>query len=177
MTELAYKFTRPGARSAFTGFAWPVGEWVEVAGKLELCRNGIHACRPEALPRWLDDELWLVELEGVEVEQDGLLLARRCRLVSRVEEWDSEASLALARWCVQRAQELAARNPDPLVRRRADHIAQIAESPDPSATALAMYTTAHTFDDAEGTYYEERGRQADWLRKRLQLDAIAVGSA
>jgi hypothetical protein len=177
VTELAYKFTRPGARSPFTGFTWPRNEWVEVEGKLEMCANGIHACRPEALPRWLDDELWLVELDDVEVEQDGVLLARRGRFVARIEGWDADASLALARSCVGRAQELADRNPDPLIRRRADHIAQIAESPDPSATALTMYTTAHTFDDADGTYYEERRRQADWLRERLQLDAIAVRSA
>lgn len=174
MSELAYKFTRPGARSPFSGFMWPVGEWVEVEGEVELCRNGIHACRPEALSRWLDDELWLVELEEVEIEEDGLLAARRGRLVSRIEAWNAEAALELARWCVQRAQELAGRNPDPLVSRRADHIAQIAKSPDPSATALTMYTTAHTYDDAEGTYHEERRRQAAWLREHLQLEAIAL---
>jgi hypothetical protein len=177
MSELAYKFTRPGGRSAFTGFAWPVDEWIEADGHLELCKNGIHACRVEALPRWIDDELWLVELEGVELEQDGVLLARRGRLVTRIESWDAEASIELARWCVGRAQELAAKNPDPLVRRRADHIAQIAESPDPSATALTMYTTAHSYDEAEGTYYEERSRQADWLRNRLELDAVGAQTA
>ena len=31
MTQLAFKFTRPGARSPFTGFEWPQGEWVEAA--------------------------------------------------------------------------------------------------------------------------------------------------
>jgi hypothetical protein len=177
VSDLAYKFTRPGGRSPFTGFAWPVGEWIEVDGELELCGNGIHACRAEALPRWIDDELWLVELEGVEVEQDGLLLARRGRLIERIEGWDAEASIELARWCVARAEELAATNPDPLVRRRAEHIAQIAESADPSATALTMYTTAHTYDDAEGTYYEERSRQAGWLRDRLQLDEVGLRTA
>ena len=97
MSELADKSTRPGARSPFSGFMWPVGEWVEVEGEVELCRNGIHACRPEALSRWLDDELWLVELEEVEIEEDGLLAARRGRLVSRIEAWNAEAALELAR--------------------------------------------------------------------------------
>ncbi len=36
MTELAYKFTKPGAVSPFTGFEWPVGEWVEVEGETLL---------------------------------------------------------------------------------------------------------------------------------------------
>ena len=30
--DIAYKFTRPGARSPFTGFVWPRGEWVEAIG-------------------------------------------------------------------------------------------------------------------------------------------------
>jgi hypothetical protein len=177
MTQLAYKFTRPGARSAFTGYAWPQGDWVEVEGEIGLCANGIHACRPEALPRWIDDELWLVELDDVEAEHDGVLLARRGRLLERIEAWDAETSRELARYCAARVRELAEQSPDALVRERAEMIAAIADGPDPSATALAMYTTAHTFDEVDGSYYEERRRQAEWLRDRLQLDLVASGAA
>jgi hypothetical protein len=177
MSVLAYKFTRPGARSPFTGFAWPQGEWVEVEGEVALCENGIHACRPEALPRWIDDELWLVELEDVHAEHDGVVIARRGRLLERVDGWDAEASRELARSCAERVRELAARTTDPLVHGRAEMIAAIADGPDPSATALAMYTTAHTFDEVDGSYYEERRRQADWLRERLELDAVGLGAA
>ena len=175
---LAYKFTLPGARSPFTGFAWTAGDWVEAEGELGLCRNGIHACRPEALPRWLNDELWLVELEDVEAEHEGVLIARRGRLVERIEGWDAEAARELARSCAARVRELAQERPDPLIRMRADDIAGIADGPDPSATALAMYTTAHTFDEAvPGGYDDERRRQAAWLRERLQLDAVGLGTA
>jgi hypothetical protein len=172
VTTTAYKFTRPGAVSAFRDFTWQPGEWIEVEGDLGLCRNGVHACRVEALPRWLDDELWRVEVDDVHSELDGLVVARRGRLVERVLAWDTEASRELARSCVARALEFADRVPDELVRRRTTMIAAIAEGPDPSATALTMYTTAHMFDDVEpGSYYEERGRQAEWLRERLGLDA------
>lgn len=177
MTQLAYKFTRPGARSPFTGFAWPQGEWVEAEGEIGLCANGIHACRPEALPRWIDDELWLVELEEVEEEHDGVLIARRARLLERIEAWDAETSRELARSCAARVREVAEQSRDPLVQGRAEMIAAIADGPDPSATALALYTTAHTFDDVDGSYYEERRRQAEWLRERLQLDTVATGTA
>jgi hypothetical protein len=177
MSELAYKFTRPGGRSPFAGFVWPQGEWVEVDGDIGLCTNGIHACRPEALPRWIDDELWLVELEDVQAEHDGVVIARRGRLVERIEGWDAETSRELARSCAARVRALAEQIPDPLVHGRAEMIAEIADGPDPSATALAMYTAAHTFDDVEGSYYEERRRQADWLRERLQLDTIGLGAA
>jgi hypothetical protein len=177
MTEIAFKFTRPGGRSPFTGFAWEPGEWTEAEGELGLCRNGIHACRVEALPRWVGDELWVVELEDVEHEHHGVLVARRGRLLERIEAWNAETSRELARSCAMRVRELAQENPDQLVRRRADHIAEIAEGPDPSATALTMYTTAHTFDEAvAGGYDAERRRQAEWLRERLRLDS-ALGAA
>jgi hypothetical protein len=177
VTELAYKFTRPGARSPFTGFTWSPGEWVEVEGHVGLCTNGIHACRQEALPRWVNDELWLIELDEVQEEHEGVLIARRGRLLERIEGWDAEASRELARSCAARVRELAARNSDPLVHGRARMIAEIADGPDPSATALAMYTTAHTFDEVDGSYYDERRRQAEWLRERLQLDAVGLGTA
>ena len=170
MAEVAFKFTRPGGRSPFTGFAWPVGEWVEATGDVELCANGVHACRADALPRWLDDELWRVELEDVEAEHDGVLVARRGRLLERIDAWGPETARELARSCARRARELAERTEHPLIRRMADDIEGIAEGPDSSATALSMYTTAHAFDVAEpGAYYEERRRQADWLRERLSL--------
>jgi hypothetical protein len=168
--EVAYKFTRPGARSSFTGFEWPVGEWVEVEGTVGLCANGIHACRVEALPRWVDAELWRIELEDVEVEHEGVLVARRGRLLERIEGWDADASRELARSCVARVRDAADRHPEPLLRRRAEMIPEIAEGPDPSAVALSMYTTAHALDEVvPGSYWDERRRQAEWLRDRLGL--------
>jgi hypothetical protein len=168
--EVAYKFTRPGARSPFTGFEWPVGAWVEVEGAVGLCANGIHACRVEALPRWVDAELWRIELEDVQVEHEGVLVARRGRLLDRIEAWDADTSRALARSCAARVREAADRHPEPLLRRRAEVIPEIAEGPDPSAVALSMYTTAHALDEVvPGSYWEERRRQAEWLRDRLGL--------
>jgi hypothetical protein len=102
MSELAYKFTRPGARSPFTGFEWRRDEWVETEGEVALCANRVHACRAEALPRWIDDELWRIELDGVEAERDGVLVARRGRLVERVDGWNAAMARELARSCARR---------------------------------------------------------------------------
>jgi len=171
VTETAYKFTRPGARSPFTGFEWPVGEWVEAEGEVGLCANGIHACRIEALPRWLDDELWRIEVDGIEEEHDGVVVARRARLLERIEAWNAETSRELARSCAARIRELAQEHADPLLQRRAQMIPEIADGPDPSATALSMYTTAHAADEVvPGSYWVERRRQAEWLRERLGLE-------
>lgn len=173
MSEIAYKFTQAGRRSPFTGFQWPMSEWVEAEGHVGLCVNGIHACREEALPRWIDDELWRVEVEDVREEHEGVVVARRARMLERVEGWNPGTSRELARSCAARARQLADDHPDPLIRKMADDIGATAEGPDPSATALAMYCTAHAADLAvPDGYRDERRRQAEWLRNRLQLHAL-----
>jgi hypothetical protein len=54
----------------------------------------------------------------------------------------------------------------------ADDIDGTANGPDPSATALAMYCTAHAFDVAvPGGYAAERRRQAEWMVEQLKLTA------
>jgi hypothetical protein len=111
---IAYKFLSPGAVGLFSRLDWPVphdalpGAWVEAEGPLEVCRNGIHACRPDGLIEWLDAELWRVELGEPVMESEAGLVAPRGRLLSRVGEWDDEAARALAGACVLRARDRAA---------------------------------------------------------------------
>lgn len=171
MSRPAFKFTRTGARSPFTGYAWPRNEWVKADGDVGLCLNGIHACRVEALPRWIDDELWRIEVDGVHQEVDGVLVARRGRLVDRIEGWNAETARELARSCARRAHDLEATHPDPVVRAVARDVIGIAEgSDDESDPPLAMFVIAHALELAvPGGYQAERRRQADWLRDRLGL--------
>ena len=80
---IAHKFLGAGAEGVFSGFKWPTplpghpGPWVDVSGPLTPGSNGIHACRTWELMNWIDDELWLVELDGEIQETDGVLVACR----------------------------------------------------------------------------------------------------
>jgi hypothetical protein len=109
---IAYKFLSRGAVGLYSGFPWPTpegndpGSWVEVSGELLAGLNGIHACLPTDLVNWLDDELWLVELDGY-LEAEGLLVARRGRLLDRVEAWDGKAADGFAHACVLSARDHA----------------------------------------------------------------------
>src|SRR5205823_13571896 len=76
---IAYKFLDDGRVGPFTGFHWPVGEWVD-AGGVDPCLEGIHACRMRDLPVWLGRELWEIELDGSVVEQERKLASPRGRL-------------------------------------------------------------------------------------------------
>ena len=91
----AYKFLASGARGPISGFAWPTprdgtpGGWVEADGPLTMCDRGAHLCRPADLSYWIHDELWEVETEGENIAGIDCLIARRARLVRRIEEWQA----------------------------------------------------------------------------------------
>ena len=86
---MAYKFLHAGGVGLFSGFAWPLpeggepGAWVAIEGDPVRCTNGIHACDAAALVDWIDDELWVIELNGAVSTSDGVLVAAQGRLLDR----------------------------------------------------------------------------------------------
>jgi hypothetical protein len=102
-----WKFLGDGARSPFTGFRWETAEWAAAAGQ-DPCRDGFHACRAGDLPYWLNDELWVVELAAPVVVRPHKVVARRARLVEKVEEWSSATAREFAGACVARTAGHAA---------------------------------------------------------------------
>jgi hypothetical protein len=145
-----------------------VGEWVDIDGPLVPSRRGIHACRERDLAHWLDDELWVAELDGTILEEDRMLVASRGRLVSQVGEWDGTAMRELADACVARGRAYP-------------------ESGDaggwashPAGAVSAIYMVAHAAGlaaaQAGGEYDagfdDERAWQADWIAARFALEPL-----
>src|SRR4051812_16495429 len=95
---IAWKFLAPGRIAPFTGVRWNLGEWLEAASG-----SGVHACAPEHLPYWVDDELWKVELAGPISREERQIVAGRGRLLARVEGWSSAAG-EFTRACVERTR-------------------------------------------------------------------------
>jgi hypothetical protein len=110
----AYKFLAAGCRGRFSDFEWPQpvggepGAWVD-AGSIDECLTGVHACRATDLLDWIDDELWLVELDGAVEEQASMVIAERGRLLRRIAEWNDAAAAAFADDCAWRARNAAVR--------------------------------------------------------------------
>lgn len=166
--SIAYKFLRPGRVGPFTGVAWPAaGEWLDAGAPPALCRCGIHALRPEVLPRWMTEELWRVELTDGEEVGGGIVLARRGRLVERVGGWDDETARAYAEDCVRHLPE----GGSDVARTRAAHTVAAASVVVAGTAAAAVgYCAAQAADAASpGGYERERLRQAGWLAGRLGL--------
>ena len=170
----AYKFLRYDGTTLFTGFRWPAEEWVEAEGPLGWCENGIHACRIEDLPHWLGPELWVMELTGETVAAPDSVVARRARLLDRIDAWSGGVAREFADSCAQRASALATRAPS-AAGRAADAVADAATGWVAGAAYVAAAVTAEVACGARtGTVYQrhflaERSHQAQWLRDRLAL--------
>ncbi len=161
----AYKFLDRGRVAPFTGFRWPVGEWVD-GGRVEPCRAGIHACRVRDLPVWIGDELWEVELDGEIVERERQVIAERGRLVRQVGEWTDEVLDGFGELCARRTRARVGYVPvlsgfvgdiDRFISQRRFPIAGFA-----AARAAELH-------DGPDAYDEERAAQAAWLAQRLGL--------
>lgn len=165
---LAYKFLHPGRRGLYSGYAWPVGEWVDVEGPLVPSRRGIHACRDRDLAHWLDDELWVAELDGTILEEERMLVASRGRLVERVADWDGALLRELAHACVERGRAYP----------QVEDAEGWASHPAGAVSAIFMVADAAGLAAAEaGREYDsgfahERAWQADWIASRLALEPL-----
>jgi len=100
------KFLGRDRVALYTGYEWPLDEWVGADGPLGLCVNGTHACRTAGLPGWIDDELWLIELGGDQETHDDVVVAQRARLVRRVDAWDEQAMGEFTESAIWRLRDL-----------------------------------------------------------------------
>lgn len=172
----ALKFLRPGRVGPFTQVEWPSpGVWLDSGGEPELCKSGIHALRPSALPFWLAEELWHVELDDVRETRSGLVLARRARLVERIGAWNDETAREFARACLA---ALPQDDGNEIVRQRSADAVEAAQGVTAGLGAAAVgYIAAKAAEaDRAGGYDDERVRQASWLEERLGLAGSASGT-
>ena len=63
------------------------GRWLKHDGPVEICKSGLHASREpfDALQYAPGDTLCLVEVEDVVKEQDDKLVARRRKIIARID--------------------------------------------------------------------------------------------
>ena len=164
---IAYKFLDDGAAGPFTGFRWPVGEWVD-AGGVDPCLEGIHACRLRDLPVWIGRELWEIELDGALVEQARKVVAPRGRLTRRIDAWNGQVAREFGRFCARRTRERVGYVPV-----LAGFVADVEHFVAADRIPIAGFAAARAAElrDGPAAYEEERLAQANWLAERLGLKA------
>jgi len=175
-----YKFLAKGAIGPLSGFRWPEpagptpGAWIDSEGPLELCAKGAHVCRPFDLAYWIHDELWDVDVDGDRIEGIDCLVARRARLVRRVDAWHEGGAGRFAAACAEHAAELAgaadlardgARD---VARAYAEDAAMAAKGGYVAVSAFAAALAVGKLGDPSGeemAYRRERTWQADWIAR------------
>jgi hypothetical protein len=185
VTRSAFKFLLPGAVAPFSGFEWPAaGDWVDAAAPLTPCVQGVHGVEREHLVRWLQPELWRIELDGEVVEAGTVLVAERGSLVERVAGWSLTTARELMENCVERGRGLAREQPNSellagLAEQAPGYLDGTFEPDDPfQAVATGTYVVARAAGSAASTedpeahgaaFDAERRRQSLWLAERLGL--------
>lgn len=101
MTQL-YKVTDVDGSSVNGGRGrWTVGRWRTVRGPLEPCRHGLHLTTVAQLPHWIGPIIWRAETDGELLEAEDKWVARKARIVSRVEAWDERTARMFACDCAE----------------------------------------------------------------------------
>lgn len=163
---IAYKFLKAGRTAPFTGFPWPLDDWVE-AESVEHCRGGIHACRAQHLPIWMGAELWEIELAGKVLEQSRKLVAPRGRLTRRILDWNDELLERFGEFCIERTRRRVGFLPV-----TSGYVSDVERFVAQRRFAIAGFAAARAAEHRDGPagYDLERRLQATWLGERLGLD-------
>ena len=176
---IAYKFLAAGGRATISGRQWPppaaaaYGAWIETAGPLDPCRNGVHASEALDLPYWISTELWEVELEGELIRGPQSIVARRGRLVRRIEAWNTTNAREFAAQCQSRAEAYVAALPVELLDRGKEYLATASASLDIGNYAVTAFAAAMAFTlraaSAAAAFAAERKQQGALLIRILSL--------
>ena len=83
--------------------SWTPGEWTPtIEGELVECWNGYHLATLEQLPLWLNERIFVAEVDGdvLASADNDKWIARKVRLV-RETAWDQRAALLFAADCAE----------------------------------------------------------------------------
>jgi hypothetical protein len=86
---------------------WPLpngaaGDWLEIRGDLVPGENGLHLCHRRDILDWLGPTLYVAEHGGDMIECDDKIVARRARLIERVQTWNATTARLFAADCAER---------------------------------------------------------------------------
>lgn len=96
--ETLLKFTTKDGTGPYSHFRWPINEWVDVEGPLEMCLNGIHACTPIQSFAWFDYNCHLVTMRGERLidESNDKVCLRSARISPPLATWNERTQRLLA---------------------------------------------------------------------------------
>ena len=102
MAERLYKVTGEHGEAIHGGSGtWRLNRWRSVRGPLKPCSHGLHLCTIEQLPAWLGTVIWEVETDGEMIDAGDKTVARRARVVRRLDTWNDRTARLFAADCAE----------------------------------------------------------------------------
>jgi len=97
-----YKVTGPNGESVHGGKGrWTKGRWRSVRGPLVACENGLHLCTADQLINWLGPVIWEAEAEGETLDAGDKIVARKARVIRRLDTWNERTARLFAADCAE----------------------------------------------------------------------------
>ena len=142
---------------------WTPGRWRTVSGPLVPCRHGLHLCRERDLVTWLGPVIWEAEVDGEVIEEPDKVVARRARIVRRVETWNERTTRLFAADCAEHVLPLfEARRPGDDRLRKAIETARAFANGEATREELAAAWSA-----AGAAWSAARAAEREWQTARL----------
>jgi len=158
--------------------SWTPGEWMpEIEGPLVECENGYHLATLEQLTQWLNERIFIAEVDGeiVESSDKGKWVARKVRLV-RETEWDERTARLFACDCAEHVLYLYERDyPDDNRPRHAIEVAR--RYANGEATVQELTAAWHAAWDAVRAADRDATWAAAWAAARAAARDAAGAAA
>ena len=97
-----YKITAEDGSSCNGGTGrWRKNRWRSVKGDLIACANGLHLVTHDQLTEWLGPVIWEAEVDGEVIDAVDKVVARRARVVRRLDTWNETTARLFAADCAE----------------------------------------------------------------------------
>jgi len=77
------------------------GKWMPLIKDIYPCRKGYHVCEGEQVLKWINKELYEVEIRGEQIKQENKIVAQQARLVRRITTWNDRTARLFACDCAE----------------------------------------------------------------------------
>lgn len=99
---MLYKWLNNQRSPNFPACLWSENRVTKIVeGELRFCENGYHLSLSDNLISSISQDLYQVKPIGHALYQEGVVVARQCRLISRVDRWNKESARLLTYECVK----------------------------------------------------------------------------
>ena len=77
------------------------GKWLRKRENIKMCERGYHCFAPEHILKWLEAQLFEVEIKGRCVHGDDKTVAQQMRFIRKVDTWNDKTARLFACYCAR----------------------------------------------------------------------------